>query len=145
MDKLKLIEVEKTVDTIPFGRKAYYSKTITEGDVALFAGITGDFAPISTSREFAECTQFPDRLVQTMLVASFSWPVSSEIASPGAVTITQECYFYKPVFIGDTITCVGEVTEKIPEKKIVIVRTTCYNQHDEMVMDGSVVELMRVH
>ena len=61
------------------------------------------------------------------------------------MTIAQESTFLKPGKIGDTITAVGEVTQKIMEKKIVIVRTTCYNQDGEMVMDGSVVELMRVH
>ena len=145
MKEQELHEKEKTVESIPMGQKAYFSKTITEGDVALYAGITGDFAPLSVNQEFAEKTPYLDRIVQTMLLATYTWPVSTLIASPGAVTIAQESTFLKPVRIGDTITAVGEVTEKILEKKIVIIRTTCYNQHDEMVMDGSVVELMRVH
>ena len=145
MKELELKEVEKTVESIPMGQKAYFSKTVTEGDVALFAGITGDFEPLSMNQEFAEKTPFLSRMVQTMLLATYTWPVSTQIASPGAVTIAQESTFLKPVRIGDTITAVGEVTQKILEKKIVIVRTTCYNQDGEMVMDGSVVELMRVH
>lgn len=145
MKELELNEVEKTVESIPMGQKAYFSKTITEGDVALFAGITGDFEPLSMNQEFVEKTPYVSRLVQNMLLATYTWPVSTQIASPGAVTIAQKSTFLKPVKIGDTITAVGEVTEKIMEKKIVIVRTTCYNQEGEMVMDGSVVELMRVH
>lgn len=145
MNELHLKEIEKTVESIPMGQRAYFSKTVTEGDVALFAGITGAFEPRSMNQEFAEKTPYLNRMVQTMLLATFTWPVSTQIASPGAVTIAQESTFLKPVKIGDTITVVGEVTEKILEKKIVIVRTTCYNQDDEMVMDGSVVELMRVH
>lgn len=142
---LQLQEKEKTVESVPLGAKAYFSKTISEGDVALFAGITGDFAPLSMNQEFAEKTQFQNRVVQNMLVATLTWPVSTELVSPGAVTITQEGKFFRPVYVGDTITVVGEVTEKILEKKIIIVRTTCYNQRDEVVMDGSAVELMRVH
>ena len=145
MKQLQLKEVEKTVESIPMGQKAYFSKTVTEGDVALFAGITGDIEPLSMNQEFAEKTPYLSRMVQTMLLATYTWPVSTQIASPGAVTIAQESTFLKPVKIGDTITAVGEVTQKIMEKKIVIVRTTCYNQDGEMVMDGSVVELMRVH
>ena len=145
MKELELKEVEKTVESIPMGQKAYFSKTVTEGDVALFAGITGAFEPLSMNQEFAEKTPYLSRQVQTMLLATYTWPVSTQIASPGAVTIAQESTFLKPVKIGDTITAVGEVTKKILEKKIVIVRTTCYNQDGEMVMDGSVVELMRVH
>ena len=145
MKQLQLKEVEKTVESIPMGQKAYFSKTVTEGDVALFAGITGAFEPLSMNQEFAEKTPYLSRMVQTMLLATYTWPVSTQIASPGAVTIAQESTFLKPVKIGDTITAVGEVTQKIMEKKIVIVRTTCYKQDGEMVMDGSVVELMRVH
>ena len=145
MKQLQLKEVEKTVESIPMGQKAYFSKTVTEGDVALFAGITGAFEPLSMNQAFAEKTPYLSRMVQTMLLATYTWPVSTQIASPGAVTIAQESTFLKPVKIGDTITAVGEVTQKIMEKKIVIVRTTCYNQDGEMVMDGSVVELMRVH
>ena len=145
MKQLQLKEVEKTVESIPMGQKAYFSKTVTEGDVALFAGITGAFEPLSMNQEFAEKTPYLSRMVQTMLLATYTWPVSTQIASPGAVTIAQESTFLKTVKIGDTITAVGEVTQKIMEKKIVIVRTTCYNQDGEMVMDGSVVELMRVH
>lgn len=145
MKDLELKEVEKTVESIPMGQKAYFSKTVTEGDVALFAGITGAFNPLSMNQEFAKKTPYLSRIVQTMLLATYTWPVSTQIASPGAVTIAQESTFLKPVKIGDTITAVGEVTRKIMEKKIVIVRTTCYNQDEDMVMDGSVVELMRVH
>ena len=47
--------------------------------------------------------------------------------------------------MGDTITVVGEVTRKVLEKKYVYVRTTVYNQNDEMVADGYVRELMQVH
>jgi len=144
MVMIELQEKEKTVESVPLGAKAYFSKTITEGDVALFAGITGDFAPLSINQEFAEKTQFHDRVVPNMLVATLTWPVSTELVSPGAVTITQEGKFFRPVYVGDTVTVVGEVTEKIMEKKIIIVRTTCYNQNDEVVMDGSAVELMRV-
>lgn len=145
MDIMRLTEKEKTAESIAMGQKAYFSKTITEGDVALFAGITGDFAPLSMNREFAEKTPFLDRLVQTMLLATYTWPVTTMIASPGAVTIAQNSIFLKPVKIGDTIRVVGEVTEKHMDHKVVIIRTTCFNQDGEMVLDGSAVELMRVH
>ena len=51
MKQLQLKEVEKTVESIPMGQKAYFSKTVTEGDVALFAGITGAFEPLSMNQE----------------------------------------------------------------------------------------------
>ena len=141
----QLAEVEKTVESIPMGQKAYYSKTITEADVSLFAGITGDNQPLCTNAEYAKTTSLGRCAIQSELLASYTWPVSTQIASPGAVTVGQELTFFKPVHVGDTITVVGEVNRKVPEKKFVYVQTTIYNQHDEVVADGFVLELMRVH
>ena len=144
MGGLNLQEKEKKVESVPMGARSYYAKTITEGDVVLYSGITGDFNALSINQEFASSTPWKKRVVPNMLVATYTWPVSTELVSPGAVTISQSAKFLKPVYIGDTITVVGEVVEKIMEKKIIIVQTRCYNQNDELVMDGSAVELMRV-
>ena len=144
MGGLNLQEKEKTVESVPMGARSYYAKTITEGDVVLYSGITGDFNALSINQEFASSTPWKKRVVPNMLVATYTWPVSTELVSPGAVTISQSAKFLKPVYIGDTITVVGEVVEKIMEKKTIIVQTRCYNQNDELVMDGSAVELMRV-
>ncbi|MGO5024051.1 MaoC/PaaZ C-terminal domain-containing protein [Lawsonibacter sp. LCP25S3_G6] len=145
MNTNNLTEVEKTVESIPMGQKAYYSKTVTEADVAIFQGITGDGNALSTNASFAARTPLGRCPIQSELLASFTWPVSTMIASPGAVTIGQELTFFKPVYVGDTVTVVGEVTKKVLEKKFVYVQTTIYNQNDEMVADGFVLELMRVH
>ncbi|MBQ6365360.1 MAG: MaoC family dehydratase N-terminal domain-containing protein [Oscillospiraceae bacterium] len=145
MDKLSLTEKEKTVESIPMGLRAYYSKTITGADAAIFAGVTGDFQPLTFNEALARENGMERCPIQNELLASYTWPVSTQIASPGAVTIGQELTFYKPAFIGDTVTVVGEVNKKVPEKKFVYVQTTIYNQNDEVLADGFVLELMRVH
>lgn len=144
-DRLNLVEKEKTVESIPMGQKAYYSKTITEADIALFCGITGDGAQLSTNEAFAASTSLGRCPVQNEVLASYTWPVSTEIASPGAVTIGQELTFYAPAFVGDTITVIGVVDKKNFEKKFVYVHVTIYNQNDDILCDGSILELMRVH
>ena len=126
MSTLELNEKEKNVQSIPMGQKAYYSKTISEADVTLFAGITGDSQPLSTNAEFAAATSAGRCAVQSELLASYTWPVSTEIASPGAVTIDQELTFYKPVYVGDTITVVGEVTRKVLEKNCMWAILRCF-------------------
>jgi 3-hydroxybutyryl-CoA dehydratase len=145
MSQTILAEKEKTVESIPMGQKAYYSKTVTDADVSLFAGITGDMHPLSFNAEYAAASSAGRRVIQRELLASYTWPVSTEIASPGAVTIDQELRFFLPVCVGDTITVVGEVTKKVLEKKYVYIQTTVYNQRGEMVADGYVRELMQVH
>ena len=62
MKELELKEVEKTVESIPMGQKAYFSKTVTEGDVALFAGITGAFDPLSLSLIHICCGLYAQRI-----------------------------------------------------------------------------------
>lgn len=145
MDKLCLVEEEKTVESIPMGQKAYYSKTITGADVAIYAGVTGDFQPLTMNEALAKEYGMKHCPVQNELLASYTWPVSTQLVSPGAVTIGQELHFYKPAYIGDTITVVGEVNKKVPEKKFVYVQTTIYNQNNEVLADGFALELMRVH
>ena len=93
MDQMNLIEVEKTVESIPMGQKAYYSKTISEADITVFTGITGDRQALSTNAVYAATTPLGRCAVQSELLASFTWPVSTQIASPGAVTIGQELRF----------------------------------------------------
>ena len=77
LSTLELNEKEKNVQSIPMGQKAYYSKTISEADVTLFAGITGDSQPLSTNAEFAAATSAGRCAVQSELLASYTWPVST--------------------------------------------------------------------
>ena len=69
LSTLELNEKEKNVQSIPMGQKAYYSKTISEADVTLFAGITGDSQPLSTNAEFAAATSAGRCAVQSELLA----------------------------------------------------------------------------
>ena len=50
MGGLNLQEKEKTVESVPMGARSYYAKTITEGDVVLYSGITGDFNALSINQ-----------------------------------------------------------------------------------------------
>lgn len=90
----------------------------------------GDFEPLSMNQEFAEKDAVFKPHGADHAVGHLHMACSTQIASRGAVTIAQESTFLKPVKIGDTITAVGEVTQKIMEKKIVIVRTTCSGRRD---------------
>ena len=57
-------------------------------------------------------------------------------ATFGNVYSGQTLKFLKPVYVGDTITAVGEVIEKIEEKHRVVIRTECFNQKAELVIIG---------
>ena len=118
------------------GQKAQFSKTISESDVYLFAGITGDMNPIHVNEVFAKTTRFGKRIVHGMLVSSFiSSALSMKLFGENTVYVSQEIKFLKPVFIGDTISVTLEIIE-IMEKGRHRVSSCIYNQEDVMVVEG---------
>ncbi|MDD1777512.1 MAG: hypothetical protein LUQ65_05030, partial [Candidatus Helarchaeota archaeon] len=60
---------ERTYDSIKVGEKAVFTKTITEADDYLFAGITGDFNPMHVDEAYASQTQFKGRIAHGVLSA----------------------------------------------------------------------------
>jgi 3-hydroxybutyryl-CoA dehydratase len=125
-----------TYDDISVGDSAEVSKTISESDVYLFAGITGDMNPAHTNEEWARRTVFERRIVHGMLVCGLiSNVLGNQLPGNGTIYMSQSVKFLAPVFFGDTITARVEVTEK-KEKKRVVLRTTCTNQKGETVIEG---------
>lgn len=135
---------EKTIEDFKVGDKASITKTITETDVYLYAGITGDFAPHHINAEFAKTTMFKERIAHGTLIGGFTSAATAKLVSPGAISLSHEMKFLAPVKFGDTITATAEIVEIIPEKKIIKIRAYCTNQRGELVLDGMTVQLMRV-
>lgn len=120
------------------GQTASVSKTITEADLVLFAGLTGDFNPVHMDAEYAKGTRFGGRIAHGMLTAGLiSAVLGMKLPGPGAIYLGQELKFLKPVQIGDTITARVEVVEFHSEKHILIAKTDCLNQRGEVVLTGT--------
>ncbi len=135
-DKLK----GKTCKEMNVGDKAEFSKSITEADLIMFAGITGDMNPVHINQEFAKKSIFGKRIAHGILSIGFiSNVLGTQLPGPGGVYIKQTCMFLKPVYIGDTITAIVEVTNKDEALNRVWLRTYCSNQNNEMVIDGEAV------
>jgi 3-hydroxybutyryl-CoA dehydratase len=127
----------KSIDEIKLGDKASVEKTISETDVYLYAGITGDFNPAHVNQVEAGKTRFNGRIAHGMLSAGLiSAVLGTELPGPGAIYMGQELKFLAPVRIGDTIKAEVEVIEIIEEKNRIKLRTCCYNQNGEMVIEG---------
>ncbi|MGP8001699.1 MAG: MaoC family dehydratase [Streptosporangiaceae bacterium] len=125
---------------IQIGDEASFAKTITEADVMLFAGLSGDFNPIHIDAEYAKESMFKERIAHGMLASSLiSAVLGTRLPGPNSIYLGQELKFTAPVKIGDTITAVATVTEKRDDKRIIKLRTTASNQRGEMVIDGSAV------
>ena len=126
-----------TIDQLKVGQRASFSKTVSESDVYLFAGISGDFNPAHINQAYAEQTAFKTRIAHGMLSASFiSTVLGTQLPGPGAIYISQSLTFLAPVAIGDTITATAEVVEIMDEKKRVRLKTFCTNQDGKEVLTG---------
>jgi 3-hydroxybutyryl-CoA dehydratase len=129
--------VGKTIEQIKLGDAAEFSKTVTESDVYLYAGITGDLNPAHLNEAYAKNTFFKTRIAHGMLTAGFiSNILGMQLPGPGTIYMRQSLSFLAPVRFGDTITARAEVVEVIAEKNRVRLKTTCTNQDGTVVLDG---------
>jgi 3-hydroxybutyryl-CoA dehydratase len=131
------------LEEIEVGSSAEHTKTITEADLILFAGITGDFNPLHMNAEAAARSRFGGRIAHGMLTASLlSTLVGMKIPGKDALYMSQTLRFTKPVRIGDTITARAEVLEVMRAKRRVRMRTTCRNQDGETVLEGEALVMV---
>ncbi len=125
-------------DEIEIGMKASFSKTVSETDVYLFAGISGDFNPMHVNEEFAKRTPFGTRIAHGALPQCLIAPVlGTKLPGLGTIAVEITTRFRAPTFFGDTITATAEVVEKIPEKRRVLLKLVWTNQRGETVATGS--------
>ena len=114
-----------------------FTVTVTEEMMAAFEAITGDCSPIHVDADYAKGRGYPGRVVYGMLGASF-FSTLAGVYLPGEHCLLHggECKFAKPIFIGDTLTITGTVTnvsEVVAEAEIKAVIT---NQDGKRVTSG---------
>ena len=133
-------ELGKSYDQLQVGEEASFTKTVTETDVYLFAGISGDFNPLHLNEEFAKLMPFKTRVAHGALPQSLIARVLGMML-PGLGTIAVEirCLFKAPTFFGDTITAKARVAEKLEDKRWVRMVLTWTNQREETIAEGEAV------
>lgn len=100
------------LEDLEIGMSASYAKTISEADVYMFAGISGDNNPIHINDEYAKTTPFEKRIVHGMFSAALiSTVAGTRLPGPGAIYVDQQIKFRAPVFIGDTAKASVTVTD----------------------------------
>lgn len=125
------------------GQTASVTRTISESDVYLFAGITGDQNPAHINEEYAKSTRFKTRIAHGMLSAGLiSTVLGMQLPGPGTIYMGQTLKFLAPVHIGDTITAEAEIKTLDPERNRAILTTTCTNQEGAVVTAGEAVVLL---
>ncbi len=141
------VEVGDTITSV--------GRTITEGDIVNFAGLTGDFNLIHTNREFATSSIAGQRVAHGLLILSVAAGLFTRTAyymsmneNLTALTEYTSWKFKKPVVIGDTIHVIITITDKIDSKpeadsgKLVMHRDVI-NQRGEVVQTGDCTLLFK--
>jgi 3-hydroxybutyryl-CoA dehydratase len=129
-------------DELVVGMSAEHAKTVTDADVVLFAGITGDFNPVHVDAEAAAQSMFGGRIAHGMLSAGLvSAAIAMQLPGAGSIYLAQTLRFTKPVRIGDTVTARVEVAELLSKGRVRLL-TVCRNQKGETVLDGEATVML---
>lgn len=132
------MKIGRTYDELKVGDSESFTRTVTETDIQLFAGMTGDFNPIHTDIEYAKTSRFGQRVAHGPIALSLvAYLVGMRLPGPGTVLIRQDARFLAPVFIGDTITVTLTVVEKAAKGRVVM-DASYVNQHGKTVIQSQV-------
>ncbi|WP_327635453.1 MaoC/PaaZ C-terminal domain-containing protein [Kribbella sp. NBC_00482] len=93
-------------------------RTITEADIVLHAGQTGDFFPHHLDAEWMATQPAGQRIAHGTLILSVAVGMTAGDINPRSMSYGYDkIRFIKPVFIGDTITVTAAITEKSDHKR----------------------------
>ena len=123
---------------MPIGKATRFSKTVSESDVYLFAGITGDLDSNHVDEEYTSKTSLGGRVAHGALILGYTSAASTRILEDFERPMVSVGYdrvrFIKPVRLGDTITVLYTITSLIPEKERMVSRIEVTNQRQELVL-----------
>jgi 3-hydroxybutyryl-CoA dehydratase len=128
----------QSIDDIAVGLRTRFTKTVSESDVYLFAGITGDLDPNHVDEEYCRKTSLGHRVAHGALIVGYTSAASTRILQDFERPMVSVGYdrirFLKPVYFGDTVT-IDYVIESIErERERTIAKIEVKNQRDELVM-----------
>jgi 3-hydroxybutyryl-CoA dehydratase len=130
------------IEDLEVGMRAGFAKTITEADIVMFAGVSGDNNAIHINHEFAAGTPFGGRIAHGMLTASvISAAIANRLPGPGTVYLGQSLRFRAPVRPGDTVHAQVTVREVLAHKRRVVLDTVC-RVGDTVVIDGEALVMV---
>ncbi len=127
---------------VPFeiGDSCTFTKTISESDVYLFAGITGDFSQMHMNEAFMNTTKYKTRIAHGMLTFAFGSTASTLIQTQARSPLPSVSYgydhvrFVKPVYFGDTVTSIYTITSIDHVSLKSIAKLEIVNQQGEVVV-----------
>ena len=118
------------------GRASERVHTVVEADIEAFADLSGDRNPVHLDEAYAAATSFKGRIAHGMLSAAYiSAILGMDLPGPGAIYLSQNLAFKRPVRIGDTVLARATVIAIDTDKARVTLKTECL-VNDKVVIDG---------
>jgi 3-hydroxybutyryl-CoA dehydratase len=128
--------VNKTMKDIAVGDRETWTRTLTETDVVIYAGLIGDRGPLHLDAEFARRTPFGDRVAYGMLGAGYIGATLAQLLGIASAYVGQSLRFRAPVLIGDTITVETVVSRTDEQRRRVWVDTTITRADGVVAVEG---------
>lgn len=127
------------------GQQETFSKVITEGESALFAGLVGENTPDIIDNS-AEKNEFQPKCCVNplLLVGIVGGLLNSRIPGNGAQCVTIQYEFLAPIYCGDRIETTIEVIDFDQHKHLVTLKLNCFNLGKNQVLTGQAVMLVHV-
>lgn len=126
-----------TIEDVQVGDTAQIVRRVDDGDIASFVDAVGDYNPVHADRDYAATTMFKQPIAPGIWTAGLiSGVIGTRLPGPGAIYLSQELKFLKPVFFSDVITARVEVLEVLRERNRIRLKTVCTNQRGEEVLTG---------
>lgn len=123
-------------DELEVGKTAAIARTVTEADIVLFAGVSGDTNPAHLDEEMSAASMFGGRIAHGMLSASYISAVfGTKLPGPGCIYLSQTLKFKAPVKAGDTVVARVTVKELNTPKRRAQFDTVC-TVRGKVVLEG---------
>ena len=125
---------------LSLGNSESFEKKVTQEDMALFSGITGDRNPLHLDEGYAKSAGFKGCVGFGMLGSSLHSTLAG-MYLPGkySLIVKEESSFLSPIYPGDTLTVTGTITDKKEFGNLIMLSTEIKNQQDEMVIKGKMI------
>jgi acyl dehydratase len=128
------------LEDVKVGSSLAFTKTISESDVYLYAGITGDFSPNHINAEYMKHSRYGERIAHGALLVGLMGSAAARMRLGRTASVGYDrVRFPAPVKIGDTITTEYTITEVDLKKNRIYNQVKCTNQRGEVV--GSAVHI----
>lgn len=130
-------------EQLRIGQSYAMSRAFTHQDVMDFAKLSRDLNPLHMDAQYARSTRFGQLIVPGFLTASlFSAIIGTKFPGEGSVYLNQDINFWKPVFPGKEVVAEVVVKKLFPEKRRVLLETSCYDENRELLINGTALVKM---